>query len=136
MSSPAAFDAIHDHLEAQWTATPIVFENEDWPTPDSPAAFVLVEIFGDFYDLASIGAGSVTANRWRETGQLLMHVMTPTGAGTATARTYAKQLLDLVRGQEIDGVIFRECSIGAGEPGTNDGNYFRMTATANWERDD
>lgn len=136
MSSPSAFDAIHDHLVAQWSATPLVFENENWPTPDNPEPFVFVEIFGDFYDLASIGAGSVAANRWREAGQLLMHVMTPSGEGSRGARTTAKQILDLVRGQEIAGVIFRECSIGAGEPGTADGNYFRMTATANWERDD
>lgn len=136
MSSPQTFDAIHDYLVAQWTSTPIIFENEPYPTTDVPAPWVLVEIFGDFYDQASIGADPIVSNRWREGGQLMLHVMTPDGTGTSQARTYAKQLLDLFRGQELAGVIFRDGSIGASEPGVNDGNYFRMTASIDWLRDE
>lgn len=136
MASPEAYDGIHDYLVAQWAArTPMVFENEPSPVGDTPAAWVLVEIFGDFYDQASIGAAPVTSNLWREGGQVLMHVLTPNETGSRAGRVYAKQLLDLFRGQEIAGIRFRDASIGAGQRGEQDGNYYRMTATQDWERD-
>ncbi|TPJ60825.1 MULTISPECIES: hypothetical protein [unclassified Mesorhizobium] len=136
MSSPEAFDGIHDYLLAAWAGrTPMVFENEPSPIGDTPEAWVLVEIFGDFFDLASIGAEPVLANRWREGGQVLMHVLTPNETGSRAGRVYAKQLVDLFRGQEIAGIRFRDASIGAGERGTQDGNYYRMTATIDWELD-
>lgn len=134
MASVAVYDVVHDRLGENWTDTPLVYEGEDWPTDGQP--FVFVEIFGDFYDQASIGAGSPTANRWREGGQLLLNVMTRMGEGSRKSRIFAKALIDLFRGFENDGVLFRDASIGAGEPGASDGNYFRMTATINWQRDE
>ena len=137
MSSAETFDAVEQTLRGQWSATPLVFENEDWPTPDTPAPWVLVELFGDFFDQQSIGGGPALAdNLWREGGVLLMHVMTPNGTGTREARVLAKQLADLFRGQDIGGVEFKGASIGAGEKGTEDGNYFRMTASVTWQRDE
>jgi len=136
MSSPEAFDTIHDNLVAQWTTTPLVFENQPFPLPATPAPWVMVEVFGDFFDQISIGAAPVLSNLWREEGQLLMHVMTPGNTGTGLARTYAKQLVDLFRGQEISGVRFRDASIGHSTPGKHDGSYYRMTATINWQRDE
>lgn len=137
MSSPAAFNTIHDYLVTQWGATtPLVFENEQFAKPNVPAPWVMVEIFGDFFDQVSIGASPVLSNLWREEGQVLMHVMTPSNTGTGLARTYAKQLVDLFRGQEINGVRFRDASIGASQPGIHDGAYYRMTATIDWQRDE
>jgi hypothetical protein len=137
MSSAEVFDVVSQHLTALWSATPLVFENEDWAKPDTPAPFVLVELFGDFFDQQSIGGGpQVTDNLWREGGVLLMHVMTPNNTGTREARVLAKQLVDLFRGQEIGGVVFRDATVGAGDKGEEDGNYFRMTASVTWQRDE
>ncbi|MCO5071139.1 MAG: DUF4128 domain-containing protein [Rhizobiaceae bacterium] len=136
MSSATAFAGIEAYLRANWSATPIWFENENWKLPNPPAHFLLVEVFGDFYDQASIGADPQDGNLYRETGQIYVHVMAPRGQGTATARTYAKQIVDLFRGNEDAGVRPRGASIGAGEPGEEDGNFFRMTVTLDWERDD
>lgn len=137
MASAAAFDAVHDQLVALWTTTDLVFENEDWPTPDVPAAFVYVEVYGDFYDQASIGARTQADNLWREGGSVYLHVMTLKGIGSRDARVLAKQLADIFRGQEIGGVRFRNASIGAGEPATSPpGSYFAMTATIEFERDE
>lgn len=135
MSSAATFTAIHDYLVAQWSATPIVFENEPHPLPGTPEHWVLVEIFGDTFDQASIGAGSRDANKWRETGVVYLNVMTTRDIGSAQARTYAGQLVDLMRGLDVGVVRCLDASIGAGEPGEGDGNYWRMTATVSWERD-
>ena len=85
MSSATAFAGIEAYLRANWSATPIWFENENWKLPNPPAHFLLVEVFGDFYDQASIGADPQDGNLYRETGQIYVHVMVPRGQGTATA---------------------------------------------------
>jgi len=136
MASAEVFDVIEQRLGAEWGSTPVVFENDLWSAPDTPAPFVFVEVFGDFFSQASIGGGEgLEANLWREEGQLLLHVMTPNDTGSRAARVTAKQLLDLFRGQEIGGVVFRDAAIGAGEPGRNFANYYAMTASVTWQRD-
>lgn len=137
MSSVEAFDAIEQRLRANWTQTPLVFENEPWPPADMPVPFVFVEIFGDFYNQASIGGGDdPSANLNREGGQLLAHVLTPSGTGTRDARIFAKAIVALFRGHEIAGVEFLNASIGSSDPGKEDGQYFRMTASIAWQRDE
>ncbi|WP_408913806.1 hypothetical protein [Brucella pseudogrignonensis] len=136
MATPQTFEPIEDFLRSQWTVTPLVFENEDFDLADEPEALVFVEIFGDLMDQASIGAETVAANRWRENGQLSLHVLVPRGGGTRQARQLSRQLYDLFRGQEIGAIRFGTASIGAGEPGEMDGNYYRMTVTIDVERDE
>ena len=134
MSSDTSFTAIEAHLRTGFTAAPLVFENEAWPEPDTPAAFVVVEVFGDFYAQESIGAPG--QNLWRETGTILMHVLVPNDTGTLTARTLARQLVGLFREVTVDGVHVGEMSIGAGEPGEEQSSYYRMTASVDFWRDD
>lgn len=135
MASPQTYDAIHDYLETVWTATPLAFENDGFKGPNQPVAWVLIEIFGDFYEQESIGAETQAANLWREAGQLLAHVNVPRGTGSRDARVHAAAIVDLFRGLEIGPVVFTTASIGAREPGVTDGSYFRMTATVDWSRD-
>lgn len=134
MSSAAVYDAVHDHIVDGFTAAPLAFENEAWPDAATPAPFVYVEIFGDFYRQESIGAPG--ANLWRETGTILMHVMVPNDTGTREARLLARQLVALFREVEVSGIRFRDMSIGAGEPGEERANFYRMTASVNFERYD
>lgn len=136
MATPQTFEPIEDFLRSQWTVTPLVFENEDFDLADEPEALVFVEVFGDLMDQASIGAETVEANRWRENGQLSLHVLVPRGGGTRHARQLSRKLYDLFRGQEIGAIRFGTASIGAGEPGEMDGNYYRMTVTIDVERDE
>ncbi|OCP05001.1 MULTISPECIES: phage tail terminator-like protein [unclassified Ensifer] len=136
MSTPQSYDAVHDYLIANWSTTPIAFENDRFEPPTDAETWLFVEVFGDLFAQESIGAETQAANLWREAGQIYVHVMTPRGAGTRTARLYASQIADLFRGQEIAGVVFRDASIGAGEPGKADGSYFRMTVTIDWQRDE
>lgn len=135
MSSLVTYDTIEQYITAQWTTTPLVFENFNTDLPDDPAHFVLVEIFGDTFDQESIGAEPRTGNLFREWGQLYLNVMTRNGIGTRLARQYATSLVDLFQGLDIGTLTFLRASIGAGEPGKNDGNYYRMTATIDWRRD-
>lgn len=136
MAGDEAFTAVRETLAAGWTLTDTVYENEDYTPRDDPRHFVFVEVYGDLFAQASLGAEPQADNLWREAGMVYMHVMTLNGIGSSTARQYARQLVGLFKGQEIDGVRFRDASIGAGEPGRDFGNYFAMTATVAWERDE
>lgn len=136
MASPEAFDVVAERIGDLWNLTPVVFENEDYQLPDVPTDFLYIEVFGDFYDQASIGAGDRDDNLWREGGQVYLHVMTPNNTGSRKAREIAKAAVDLFRGQDINGVHFRDASIGAGDPGRTFANYWAMTGTVNFERDE
>lgn len=135
MASPDVFDTIKSYLDTAWSATPLAFENDGFKPPVDPEPWVLIEVFGDFFEQESIGAEMQTLNLWREQGQLVAHVMVPRGTGSTLARTHARSLVDLFRGQDIGTVVFTNASIGASEPGETNGSYFRMTATIDWSRD-
>lgn len=133
MASAEVYDVIEQRLAGMLAGTTCVYENEDWPLQDNPQTWVYVEIFGDVYAQASIGADA--NNLIRENGQFLAHVMVPTGTGSRAARVLAKQIVDLFVGQDIGGVIFARATIGAGDPGRASGNYFAMTAAVDWQLD-
>ncbi|WP_416065416.1 hypothetical protein ACK9YZ_01320 [Rhizobium sp. ZK1] len=135
MSSFATFDAFHTRL-ADWTATPVIFENEfaQELLENNTPAFVYVEIFGDSYDQESFGAAG--SNMFLEEGVTWMHVMTPSGKGSALARQYADQLLNLFREQPIGELFMPQMSIGAGDPGQDFPNYFSIAAIIRWRRRD
>jgi hypothetical protein len=135
MSSDTVYSAVRDFLTDNWTATAIAWENEPFEKPEPPAPWIMVEVSGDAYDQASIGAGSPSANRWREEGMVWCHVFAPAGSGSLTARQHAAALADLFRGLELPGDIeFRRLSIGLGEPGDEDGNWWRISLSAEWIR--
>jgi hypothetical protein len=134
MSSTIAYDAFHDRLTGAWTATPLVFENEGFASPDEPAPFVFVEIFGDEWTQESMGAPQ--QNMFLETGVTYLHVMVPDGTGSRDARSLATDLLNLFREQVTGGVFISEMSIGAGEPGQDFPNYWALAATLHWYRRD
>jgi hypothetical protein len=137
MSSDTVYSAIQAYLTANWAATPLVFENDLYLLPDTPVPYVVVEISGQVYGQCSVGAESQTGNLWREDGLLWLHVFVPTGTGSLLARQYTKQLVDLFRGLDlIAGALrFRDASIGLGEAGAEDGNYWRLSASVEWRFD-
>jgi hypothetical protein len=137
MASPEAFDVVVQQIGDLWGGlTDVVFENDPYDLPDTPKEFVYVEIYGDFFGQISLGVEPREDNLWREAGQVYFHVMTPNGTGSRAARDLAKKLVGLFRGQDIGGVTFRDASIGAGDPGRTFANYYAMTATQNFERDE
>ncbi|WP_377299673.1 hypothetical protein [Rhizobium sp. SGZ-381] len=142
MASAETFDAFKGVLDAEWTATALVFENETGQElVEAGLPFVYVEIYGSSYDQQSVG--SPGSNLWLEQGSTWLHVMVPSGKGSRQARIWAKQLIDLFREQSIIAVpatgeqlFMPEMSIGAGEPGRDFPQYFAMTATIQWYRRD
>lgn len=139
MASGAVFDAIRTFLDGTggngaWHTTPIRWENE--PLDPLPPVFVDVEMTGTFYGQESMGASHQKDNRWDEEGTLWLHVLVPINSGGSTARTYCKSLADLFRGLTLlgDSLEFKDSFIGRGQPGFEDGNYFRITTYINWRR--
>lgn len=141
MSSDTVYTAVHDFLVANWTTTPLVFENENAvPQTDSngaPVPYVFVEMSGNFYEAASIGTGSDVTNLFREEGLVFIHVFVPSGAGSTLARTYAKTLVDLFRGLELSNgsLRFLQSSIGRGTPGDENGNWWRLGSSVTYQAD-
>lgn len=140
MADPAVYQAVEAYLRANWTACPLAFENGDFQPPDSEvanAAWVAVEVTGNLYAQASIGAGTQAANRWREEGRVYFYVAVKRGTGTVLARTYLKQLIDLFRGLQLlnDAVWFRDARIGEGAPGTDDGVWWTLTGSIEFVAD-
>lgn len=135
MSSDTVYSAVRTYLEANWTATPLAWENEAFDPPSPADAWVMVEVSGNSYDQASIGASTRAENRWREEGMVWCHVMVPTGTGSLTARQHATALANLFRGIELPGDIeFRTLSIGLGESADDDGVWWRLSLSAEWIR--
>lgn len=138
MASGTVYDAIKAYLQAQWSTSPIAWENETFNKPEPPAPWVMVEIAGDVYAQMSIGADEQADNRWDEEGVLLLHVFVPTGTGASAARGHAKALADLFRGATLlsDSLEFMDASIGMGQPGDDDGMWWRISVSIDWRRMD
>jgi hypothetical protein len=137
MASYTARNVIKQYLNAEWTTTPIVYQNPRHNIPSGdPAAFLVVQVRGIFEDQASIGAETRLANLWREEGELYLNVYVPSGSGDDTAAQHCETLMGLFKGQEIGGIIFRGGTIGEDEDAPDiEGNYYSMTATIFWYRD-
>lgn len=136
MASGEVYDAIVGHLADQWTTTPVRYENKNFNYPDGP--WVDIETTGNYYGQESIGESEQENNRWDEDGVLYVHVLVPQGTGASLARTYAKQLADIFRGVTLlgDSLEFRDAFIGRGEPGAEDGNWYRISVYIDWRRMD
>lgn len=141
MSSEAVYAAIQAHVTANWTQTPVAWENDLFRPPATPNPWLLVEITAMQMDQRSIGAGTRNANYWREIGQLWLHLFVPSGTGSLTARALLRQAVDLFRGTDIGAITFTSAQIGVGESaqvaerGVRDGMWWRLSAAVEWERD-
>jgi len=135
MSTGVVYSAIKSFLDANWSDTPLVYENTNEPIADDPSDFIYVEISGNSYGRASIG--SPDNNLWRENGLLWFHIMIPSGEGSLGARTYAESLIELLRDQQLlsGKLTFQEASVGLGEPGDENGNYWRLSMSVDWVLD-
>jgi hypothetical protein len=136
MSSAAAYSTIRTYLEAQWSTTPLAWDNEAFrqPDPAEPAPYVLVQITGGQYEQMTIGAETRTANRWQEEGELLLSVIVPMGTSSLLARQIADALFALFRGLQLDDIEFRDASIGLGVAAEDRGQWWLLPLRINWLR--
>lgn len=102
MSFEATRQAIEARLAANWTTTPIKFENVPFvETVDPYLALFILDGEGN-----QITVGDPVVKRW--TGLILIQVFVPQDTGTKLARTYADSL----------GALFERQTFSAGASGT------------------
>lgn len=141
-----AVSAIRDRLVANWTTTPIAFQNEPFTAPSdansgSPSPWIFLEVIGNTSELGAVGQpGNL---EWRYLGHILCHVFVPINDGVATAHTYAVALGEIFRAEQFYDASAGHCvrtGYGGEGPRTDggatdadDGNWFRVTMTCPFE---
>ncbi len=139
MSRTNVRTAVRTHLDANWTTTPLVYQNTLTEPPATTAGnlqpWVYVEISFNGTDQWSIGEEDRTDNRWREDGSVFFHLFTPAGAGVEVSDQYADAMVELFRGVQLSPDIeFRDFTSDIGGPGDDNGNYYRVTVAVEWVR--
>lgn len=136
-----AVAAIKQRLIDNWTATPIAFLNEGDPVQgdidERPAPWVLCEIVGTDSELR--GVGTPGSHVWRYFGLVRMHVYVPAGSGAEIGLQHAVALGEIFRaatfynataGHEVRTL---SPSIDGPDSGSDDGKWFRVTATVEFQ---
>jgi|SRR6187402_188350 len=128
--------AVQAFLTANWTATPVAYQNDGFaPSSDgngSLVPWVYVEIYGGLYEQRSVGAGSAAANLWIDQGQVWLHVFVGSGTGSQVAMSYGAQLAELFRGLFLaPNIQFGDIALGP-SGGTTDGNDWSLSTSIDW----
>lgn len=139
MASGSVYTAIRNHIEANWSALPVAWENEPF-NPPATGIWIYIEMTGTIYEQKSIGAaddGSDT-NRWDEEGVLYAYFHMTKMSGTKTARDHAKAFADLFRAVYLDGgkIEFLGASIGQGQLADDERRWFQIPVTIDWRKID
>jgi hypothetical protein len=121
---------IRTKLEAEWSGAPIAWPNEDFQA-NGQDAWVHVEVQGNGAEgtvIGSVGKRAVT-----EMGLIFAHVFVPVGTGTDEAFRIAEEIGAVFRLTSFSGTGVRIAagvpSIGEAEPGDENGNWFRVSAS-------
>lgn len=141
-----AVAAIRERLVANWTTTPIAFQNETFdpptePNSGAPSPWVFLEVIGNTSALNAVGAGST--QEWLYLGHILVHVFVPVNSGIAIAQQYAATIAEIFRAvQFYDATAGHAVRTGYGGEGprtdgggtdADDGNWFRVTMMCPFE---
>lgn len=139
--------AIRARLEANWTTTRITYENEvpdaPWPPvdadPDFPALLPWVHLEVAALQTRQRGAGVPGSQIWVTDGFIYVHVFVPANSAIETADQYAVTIGEIFRAKVFynagDGCYVRTWApnVGRGEPGSDDGAYFRVSLSVPFE---
>ena len=96
-----AVGAIKQRLRDHWTATPILFENEEPPAEimAGGAAWIECAVLADLAEQRSIG--SPGSNVLVDEGAIEITVFVPAGTGTEIAHQHAVGIADIFRNQNF-----------------------------------
>jgi len=132
MSSDITFTAVRELLDAQWSGAPLAWPNEPAEF-DSGMPWIYMDMSGN--DMSALELGGASA-AYAEAGTIWAHIHCPVGTGTLEIRAIAKQLSNLFRAATVPGITFGRQGLGAGEPGDDDGLYWRQTFTVSYTYQD
>lgn len=138
-----AVKAIEDKLKAEWTTTPIGFENEDDPEVTSGGQLVPWAFCEVLAGRAGIrGVGKPGDHVVVDEGDITVTVFVPRGTGRATALQLATAIGEIFRVQEFYNDVPGACvrtwtpAVGAGNSASSEnpsGNWWGVTVTIPFE---
>lgn len=132
-----AVAAVKQAIRNEWTATTVVFENENPPElvagDGQPVPFLMVEFQSDSATQRSIG--SPGSNWFEDAGAVVGTFFVPAGTGSDAATGHAAALADQWRNREISlgtGACVRTWApqVGRGTPATSENPEGRWWAVA------
>lgn len=132
MASHTAFDALKTFITDGWTATRLYFENRRIDLVDQ-TPLIKVSMTSQSFIQESIGADVIRDNRWVETGTTTFEILVRAGTGSETARLHAEAITDMFRGTLPESFVLIETSVGMGQQGVEDGNWWALKAHVDWE---
>jgi len=132
MSSPEPWADARVRIETAGLvpADRVCWPNEAFHQPNGET-WIAVDMSGGLSEPLELGGGV-----WQERGRLWMHCFAPTGTGTADLRALAKAAADLFRGLPSGPVVYESAEIGMGEPGDDDGRYWRISVSVEYRYQD
>ena len=112
-------------------ALPLDLPNEDFTTPEPPAAWVSIDVGGDAAE--TIELGGLT---WEERGAIWVHCMLPFNSGIADGLAWRKAFSVAFRAAQptVEGLYYRDHSF---DPlSSDDGVWRRLSLVVRYEYDD
>lgn len=103
--------AIIDRLNANWTALPVVLDNDDGSGLDLADGFVQVTVQYQDSGIATINGANP---KIRTTGVIIFDIFTPQNKGIGLGHNYAGQIGTVFRGQSFSGVVCFAPAIASG----------------------
>ena len=139
-----AVKAIEDRLTANWTTTPIGFENDDRPTVLDGSGNLKPWAYCEILSTESgiKGAGKPGSHVVIDEGLVQVTVFVPAGSGRLLGRQYATAIGEIFRAKEFYNAISGACvrtwtpEVGPGNPATSEnpsGNWWAVAVTIPFE---
>ena len=133
MGWAAELRTLESHFNTEWAGTtPVQYANDSafQPPTDGSSWVSFTVIQGGS---GTMGGRSNTARLFRHAGVIQIDIFTPQGIGVESALSLADQAAAIFRATRIDDVLCRAPAIS--RP-ASDGNYFRVTLSINYQRDE
>ena len=123
-----AENALRGRMESEWDVAGVAVHYQNVTPAQQPnSPFVFFEILWGEAFKASIG--SPGAELYRHPGVLMVHAFVKTNTGTKRLIEIAGRVAEIFRTQRFGGVRTETPSIGRPGPGSEDGNWYRVTVS-------
>jgi hypothetical protein len=128
--------AVETFLTANWSTTPIAFENDGFQPPTNGNGdvlpWLLVELNGGLYEQRTLGTGNATTDFWSDSGTVWIHIFVASGSGSLIAKQYGSALASLFQGRTLSpNIQFGDITMAA-SGGTQDGNDWGLSLSIDW----
>lgn len=130
MSFKSALQSVESHLAANWTNTPIAYENIDFTPP--AGSWIKVLLVTEKSSLIGIGATRLR----RHAGRILLYCFVPTGDGAQAALELADDVIAVFEGASIGDLVLRTPRAVSDEEDDDQAAHFRALAVIPFWRDE